>query len=147
MKKTLLLFTLIILTFSCNNNKETNKTTIENSKQSILIGMWERKFETLPGSKHTASYTFEKDKIVYDLNGVTAKANYEINIDDFNEKLNRFIGHTDTNKYYLLMLKDVNSKSFKIHKKEIKNIEEGLKIRTIKETDEHHMGWYTYNKK
>ena len=145
MNKLLIFFWLLLISIiSCNNKTTVTKNSFSHDK-NMLLGKWEREFETLPGKDHTASYTFTEDKITYELKGST-NAYYILIQDTFIKEKNFFIGHVKNGVHYLIAIKDNNDNSINLHKEIVENLEEGLKIKTITDTTEHGKAWYKYLK-
>lgn len=130
---------------SCNNDDDT--PTEQNSRDEITFtGTWERQFEPVPGSTHTADYFIYQDSIRYTLTGNLGNADYVMKRDTFLMENNRFVGHTDENQYYLIFVKNLTDDSLTLYKQEVENIEEGLSIGVpADDTTENH-GWNSYQK-
>lgn len=136
---------VVLVFISCNND---DNTPIEKKSrdQITFTGTWERQFEPVPGNTHTADYFIYQDSIRYTLTGNVGNANYVMKRDTFLMKNNRFIGHTNENKYYLIFVKNITDNSLMLYKQEVESINEGLSIDVpADDTTENH-SWNTYQK-
>lgn len=118
----------------------TIKTTIP------FTGTWERQFEAGPGNLHTANYFIYQDSIRYTLAGSIGNADYLMQRDTFLLENHRFIGHTNSNQYYLMFAKNLTNDSITIYKQEINSLNEGLNINIPSDTTTQNHGWGTYHK-
>ncbi len=111
-----------------------------------FTGIWERQFEAGPGNLHTVNYFIYQDSIRYTLSGPVGNANYLMQRDTFLIESNRFIGHTNSNQYYLIFTKNVSTDSITIYKQEINDLAEGLSIDEPSDTTTQNHGWNTFHK-
>lgn len=142
MKKILVSIVLASLIFTACSNDDDSTT---NEKAEIpFTGTWERQFEAGPGNQQTASYFVYQDSIRYTLVGAVGNADYLMERDTFLIDNNRFIGHTDDAKYYLIFVKNENSDSITLYKQEVESITEGLSTEVPDDDTTEGHGWNTY---
>ncbi|MGI9525509.1 MAG: hypothetical protein ACR2MS_00200 [Weeksellaceae bacterium] len=139
------LLSIIVLT-GCNHDD-----SIEPSPEPIIkaeipfTGTWERQFEAGPGNLYTVNYYIYQDSIRYKLGGPIGNADYLMQRDTFLIENNRFIGHTNADKYYLMFTKNVSNNAITIYKQEIGDLIEGLSIDMPSDTTTQNHGWNTFH--
>lgn len=150
MNKLILLITAFtMLSTGCKKDNEEIAPLPNTTAKSIIpfTGIWDRKFEAGPGNLHTAMYSIYQDSIRYTLTGSIGNANYVLERDTFIPQYNRFIGHTNSNEYYIMFTKNISNDSITIYKQKVDDFEEGLSIGIPSDTTTQNHGWNTFKKK
>lgn len=111
-----------------------------------FVGEWSRDFTAGPGNIHTATYLVEPDEIRYTLTGPIGNADYVMIRDAFDGSDNRFVGHTDEDKYYLVFVRDITEDSITLYKQEVESLDEGLDTAIPANDTTLNHGWNTYGK-
>ncbi len=145
-KISLLLISTLLTVYSCRKSEKTQIDT-QPKIQVVFVGTWERQFEAGPGNPHTSTYRVYNDSIRYTLQGNLGNADYVMIKDTFLLDDNRFIGHTATDKYYLIFVKNLNPDSLTLYKQEVQNVSEGMSIEVPSDTTTSNHGWGIYYKK
>lgn len=150
MKKLILLaIGFTIVSTGCKKENEDIVSQPKTDAKSTIpfTGVWDRKFEAGPGNLHTATYFIYQDSIRYTLTGPVGTADYVLKRDTFIPQYNRFIGHTSSNQYYVLLTKNITTDSITIYKQTIDDLEDGLSIKIPSDTTTQNHGWNAFKKK
>lgn len=149
--RTLLLAVVVTLFITACEKEDTTETS-DPQDQDIQLeaipftGNWQRQFEAGPGNLHTVNYAIYQDSIHYTLSGNIGNADYVMQRDTFLLDNNRFIGHTNSNQYYLLFVKHVSNDSIALYKQEVADVPDGMSITVPSDTTTANHGWNTYYK-
>lgn len=144
--KIILMLTAILIFSSCSKDDDPILEPQVQRDEIPFTGVWQRQFEPIPSSLHTAKYFIYQDSIRYTLTGNLGQANYVMKRDTFLLENKRFIGHTNANQHYLIFVKYVNNDSIALYKQEVANVAEGMTIEVPDDTTIANHGWNTYYK-
>lgn len=144
--KNIPLLLLIIITAFSSCKKEEIPLINPDLDTPNFIGNWERKYDIL-GSEFTASYFIDSTQIIYKNEGNgPGNAEYTIQFDSYNEDENRWIGHTEENKYYLIFFKNITSTNITLYKQKVNDPNEAQEIDIPADDNNQNYGWNTYQK-
>lgn len=141
-KISILLFIVVFL--ACSNDDMPNR---EPMKEKIpFTGLWKREFQAGEGNTHKVFYHIYEDSIRYKLLGPVGNANYVMLRDTFLLKDNRFIGHTPSEQYFLIFVKEHKGDSISLYKKKVESVQKGLAENLPESNDTSNHGWNIYHK-
>lgn len=137
-----------MLLLSCLSCKKEEIITVEPEpmvKAEIpFTGKWTRTFDVGPDNLHTAQYFIYQDSIRYTLVGSVGNADYLMERDTFILEEQRFIGHTNSNQYYVLFAKDLSADSIMIYKVFVSNFSAAMSFAVPSDTSTQNYGWNTF---
>jgi hypothetical protein len=144
----MLFATFISILCLCACNKDDDNTIPANTQTEIAFtGEWERQFEAGSGNLHTVSYSIYQDSMRYTLEGPIGQADYVMLRDTFLLENNRYVGHTPTGQYYLVLVKDVSEASISVYKQLVEDLEEGMNTQVPPASTTQNHGWNVFKKK
>lgn len=133
---------------ACTKNKVSTSNEVQIEKENIsFTGKWQRQFEAGPGNPHTAEYVIYQDSMRYTLSGSLGMSDYLLTRDTFLLENNRFIGHTNGNRYYLIFVKNILGDSLRLYKQEVSSVAEGMAVGLPSDSTSANYGWGVYYKK
>lgn len=144
MKKIIALLSISLLLITACQKEELDENVVI-PDEIPFTGEWSRSFEAGPGNTHNASYKIYNDSIRYTIAGTFVNSDYVMLRDTFLLENNRFIGHTESNVYYLIFVKDVSSSSITVYKQEVASVEEGMSIEVPAANTNENYGWTTFD--
>lgn len=157
MKNNSIILVLIItsLIMSCTESPKENAQVIEDVNDAVtesitesgipFLGTWSREFSMGEGMDQTVSYIVSDTEIMYKMVGARPME-YNIVLDEFNAKDNRWIGKKGDDTY-VIFVKDITEESISLFKKKAANKEEALTIEFPSDTARSKFtSWNVYNK-
>jgi len=145
MKNIAVIISLLLLV-SCSNKEDVMPQVIDNTTAIPFTGNWGRQFEAGPGNLHNVNYVIYQDSIRYTLSGSVGNANYLMIRDYFSLEDNRYIGHTTSNTYYVIFVKNISDNALTIYKQPVTDVAEGLSVEVPMDNNTDNHGWNTYEK-